>query len=348
MKLAAALTLFAGLALAVALLVWQGLGDIAALLAVAGPWVPLVCLFHLLPITATALSWRILLSAGGLPGQSLVDLVWLRWLADAINALLPVAQIGGEVVRGQALVRRHPGAGALIGAGIIVDLTLGLITLVWFILGGLALAAARDSVTSLLPMIGGVMVFALALAMLHRLQRSGLLLKLAHFLERQSGGSERWRSLAGGAADLDRELAALYRRPGPLLAATGWRLAAWGLGALEMGLALAILGHPVSVLDMLILESVAQAFRNAGFAIPGALGIQEGGLILAGSLIGVPAEVALALALVKRVRDLALGVPALLVWQGLELRGLRNPASAPAPALAGATELDPGTPALDG
>ena len=61
-----------------------------------------------------------------------------------------------------------------------------------------------------------------------------------------------------------------------------------------------------------MLESVGQAIRGAAFAIPGALGVQEGGYLLLASAVGLPSETGLALALAKRARELLLGVPGLL------------------------------------
>jgi glycosyltransferase 2 family protein len=45
-------------------------------------------------------------------------------------------------------------------------------------------------------------------------------------------------------------------------------------------------------------------------------------MIAAAAIFGVPAEVALAMALIKRVPDLVLGIPSLLLWQTLEGRRL--------------------------
>ncbi len=69
--------------------------------------------------------------------------------------------------------------------------------------------------------------------------------------------------------------------------------------------------------DALLLESLGQAIRGAAFAIPGSLGVQEGGYLLLAPLVGLPPEAALALSLAKRARELLLGragpaVPALL------------------------------------
>jgi hypothetical protein len=60
--------------------------------------------------------------------------------------------------------------------------------------------------------------------------------------------------------------------------------------------------------------------RSAGFFIPASLGVQEGGYLVFGMLFGLSPEVALALSLVRRVRQLLVGVPALFAWQYYEGR----------------------------
>jgi uncharacterized membrane protein YbhN (UPF0104 family) len=52
--------------------------------------------------------------------------------------------------------------------------------------------------------------------------------------------------------------------------------------------------------------------------VPGALGVFEGGLVAFGALFGLPADISLAISLAKRVRELALGLPGLAVWQWVE------------------------------
>src|SRR5207244_728287 len=66
--------------------------------------------------------------------------------------------------------------------------------------------------------------------------------------------------------------------------------------------------------------SLAQAVRGAAFAVPVALGAQEGGLIALCGLFNIPAEAALALSLVKRFADLGVGVPGLLLWHRIEAK----------------------------
>ncbi len=50
--------------------------------------------------------------------------------------------------------------------------------------------------------------------------------------------------------------------------------------------------------------------------------MQEGGFLIVGTMLGVPGEVALGVSLVKRVRDLIVGLPGLGAWQITEGTGL--------------------------
>ena len=82
---------------------------------------------------------------------------------------------------------------------------------------------------------------------------------------------------------------------------------------------LSSMGLPAGYPEALVIESLTQAiFAGAAFAIPGALGAQEGGLIAICAIFGVPAHVAIAMSLIKRVPDVVFGVPSLLGWQMLE------------------------------
>jgi hypothetical protein len=81
-----------------------------------------------------------------------------------------------------------------------------------------------------------------------------------------------------------------------------------------------------------MLESVGQAIRGAAFAIPGALGVQEGGYLLLASLIGLPPNAGLALSLAKRTREILLGLPGLIYLHVSERAGANAPAGElPAP-----------------
>jgi uncharacterized membrane protein YbhN (UPF0104 family) len=110
----------------------------------------------------------------------------------------------------------------------------------------------------------------------------------------------------------------MWREPRAILACTGWKLASWLLGTFEVWIALTLLGAPVGLLEALIVESLIEAVRGAAFLVPSALGVQEAGLVLLGSAIGLSADVALALSLVKRARELLVGLPGLALLSSIE------------------------------
>jgi hypothetical protein len=66
------------------------------------------------------------------------------------------------------------------------------------------------------------------------------------------------------------------------------------------------------------IESLVYAIRTAAFVVPSALGVQEAAYALLAPLMGVGPELGLAVSLLKRARDIAIGIPTLLAWQAME------------------------------
>ncbi len=85
-----------------------------------------------------------------------------------------------------------------------------------------------------------------------------------------------------------------------------------------------LLGHSTTVWNAVALESMCLAIRNLVFFVPGALGVQETGLVLIGAMIGLPADVAIALSLAKRFREIVIGLPTLVSWHWVEVGSIRR------------------------
>jgi len=256
-------------------------------------------------------------------------LVWVRWLGESVNTLLPVAQVGGEVVRARLLALRGMAATDA-GASVVADMTIGLLTQVVFTVMGLAALAALLGGNDLVwPLAGGIVVMTMLAIGFYAAQRRGLFARVAVRLEAAIGPNR--LVPADGARRLDAAVQAVYRRPTVVWRAALWRLVGWLMGAGEIWLAMHFMGVPMGPAEALALESLGQALRGLAFVVPAALGIQEGGLVLVGGLLGLSPESALALALIKRVREITLGIPGLVVWQAIEgrrgwrrLRGLAD------------------------
>lgn len=325
MKLGLVLGTLAGVLLA-GLLVWQsGIAGIATALRTAGWAIVPVVLFHVVQLLASALAWRAI--AAGLHARiGFGALLRLRWIREGVNNLLPSAQIGGELVAAR-LMRKH---GAELGpalAGVTADLTMEMLTQILFTLFCVALLLLSLGAPGLQDeavraVLGTLAVALLAAAGFLGAQLGGGALLVERLLERLAA---RFGWAAGGElAGLHASLRAVWRRPRGVARSAFWHGVSWLLGGIEVWLALRALGHPVTLSAATAIEGIGQALKSAGFAVPGAIGVQEGGYVLVCGFYGVPADAAIALSLVKRLRELAFGVPSLVAWREAERRGGRG------------------------
>lgn len=306
--------LIAGLALATGLIAWQGMATVAGLMATAGWRLLWLAPYYGLAIVLATASWLALFPAGAKPLP--MTALGASWIGFSVNWLLPAAQIGGELVKARLVTGAAvPGAGAF--ASVVADKTVQALTLVLYALIGLVLLLATVGGVGV-AVAAGLFVLLLGPAVwgFYRVQKAGPFAALARLARRLPIGA----ALAADAAATDAALAAVYARPRAVIAAGLWRLGFRLLLAGETWLALAFLGHPVSLVEAMILESLGQAVRGAAFAVPGGLGLQEGGFMALGAALGLGPETALALSLAKRVRELVIGLPGLAAWQLVEGR----------------------------
>jgi hypothetical protein len=144
--------------------------------------------------------------------------------------------------------------------------------------------------------------------------------RLQAFLPRLLGN----RISPEAAAGVDAEVQAALRRKSNVTTVGVLQLAALVSGAFEVWFALRLFGHPISAGSAIALESVTQALRSVAFMVPGGVGVQEGGLVLFGHMLGINGELALAVSMAKRLRELGWGLTSLLSWQWAEGRRLKR------------------------
>jgi putative membrane protein len=315
-----------GLLLFLALLVSQGLPALLSTLAAAGWGLLAVAAFHLIPLGSDAAAIRVLYHQGQ-TRHGLLDAVLTRWIGESANSLMPAGQLGGPVFMARYLAQRGmPMAQA--AAVITVSTTLQTFAQILFALLGVLLLGARaggvseHSLRSMALIASGFL--GLQIVGFYYLQRRGLFSKLLRLVTRLAG-TRKWSGLISQAQAIDAAVHQTYSCSGPVAASFLASLLGWLVGAGEVYLILLYMGHPVSWVTALLLESLGQAVRGAAFAVPGALGVQETGYVLLAPLAGLTAEVGLALSLAKRVRELLLGLPGLLY---LHLSGRSRAAAA--------------------
>jgi putative membrane protein len=305
----------AGLLLFVGILASQGVAAVFSTLALAKWGLLLVALYHLLPLVLDAAAIQVVLDAATARGSWLTSLL-ARWVGETANSVMPAGQLGGPVFIVRHLIQRGVHAQHAIAA-ITVSTTFQTLAQLLFALIGVLLLVSRASRTPddalAVPLLIGAGLLGLMLALFYRLQRRGLFARLARVIARLSLQADRSR-LVSRAEAIDQAIEDTHARGGRIAATFLLSLVGWLVGTGEVYWMLGFLERPVSWSDALLLESLGQAIRGAAFAIPGALGIQEGGYLLLAPLAGLPPQAALALSLAKRAREVLWALPGLLWW----------------------------------
>lgn len=322
MRILTLLSWVGGLALIAVLVHLADAGEVLRSAAVVGwGFLPLL-LIRVMLLYIDAHSWRLLLTRALRPGVH--GATFQRWIGESVSVLLPLATVGGELVRVRlAMLFGVPGAPAL--ASIVMDAVVAALSQMLFVGLGVALyaqlATAHDAVTQPI-VLGGVALATVATAMWVAV-RQGLLGRFAHLV----GGmvtSARVTWLADAMKSLDANIQAIADDRGRFARSVGWRLLGWMGGAAEVWLILWLLGRPIGVGEALMLDALTGAVRTAFFFVPGALGVQEGALMLLGGTLGLGGETMLAVAVVKRAREVVMSVPGLIAWHAVEARALRR------------------------
>ena len=243
----------------------------------------------------------------------------LRWIGELINTTLPVAQIGGDVIRARLLQRRlaAPARGA---ASVAVDFCLSLFAQILFTLLGFVLLARLGHAAGRWPVAISVAVSAALVPAFAVL--SWELLVRRRLLSAAERGARRMgqRRLAATLQALGAALALAATSCAALALSLALHLASFIGHAGELWLTLYLMGVSTGFAEALLLESLSLAARSAAFLIPSGWGAQEAALIAVAALTGIPAETALAVGLVKRAREFAIGLPGLLAWAVAERR----------------------------
>jgi putative membrane protein len=310
-----------GLASIVVLIVRENAQSIAVLLTQAGWRLLLLAPLHTVPLLLDVMGWRVLI----FERTRVRSLFLIAAIREAINRLLPVANVGGEFV-GIRLLSRDGISGVTATSSVIVEMLLNLVAQYLFFEFGLALllhitGSVQGKGALLIVFVGPLPVLALFFWLLYSGSLFRMLEKLgAKMLNpkpKQLGSSSK-------LIQLDIAIRRLASAHGRLALGTIWQLAGLIVGCSETWLALSWLGHPVSLSAALALESFTLAARSLIFFAPAGLGVQEAGLIGVGHLLGLGSDVAIALSLAKRMREILFGLPALAVWQLIAHRSNLN------------------------
>jgi len=314
MKVRLVLALLLGLAVLLAVLSQFDLGAVTAAMARTG-WGGFAL------IVLAGLAAEVVLALGLVPllpqPVPLGVIVASRQLRDSSSDVLPITQLGGVALAARALVLWGMAAPQA-SAAVIADLTAETFAQgLYVLLGVLASLSLLTADATLSPYVGAMLGGALFLA-----------LGSIGFALVQIGGS-RWAGRLSARLFAGRQnhvhafhetIAQLYRRRGRLALSILLQLAGWVASGLWLWVVLSAMGLGHSLWRAIAIQALLEGLRSATVFIPAAIGVQEAGYAMLAPVFGLPAEIGLAVSLLRRARDLVVAVPVLLVWQLIESR----------------------------
>jgi len=304
MKLGAVIAAILGLAVATWFVFHVGFAAVSNAIASAGlGGFVLLCLYGFVVFLVLGAAWFALM-----PRAGFWNFVWGRVVRDSAGEVLPFSQLGGILIGVRALVLRNVEAPAAFASSI-VDVTTEMMAQIAFILIGIALFRTGLPATTVFG-VGFVLAGSLLFIVM---QRRGIVLaeKLAErFLPAVARQTRAFREA----------VQEIYEHPSRLALSSAVHLLGWIASAGGTWLSVRLMGGSLRFVDAIAIESVLCALRSAAIVVPGALGVQEAGYAMLMPLFGLSPGIGLAVSLLKRAREIAIGAPVLLIWQAVEGR----------------------------
>ncbi|MGY8960998.1 MAG: lysylphosphatidylglycerol synthase domain-containing protein, partial [Alphaproteobacteria bacterium] len=281
-------------------------GDAVAHLAQFGWGLAIVLALYLTSFSMDALTWLVTLHTAPLNLRWFSRLWRIRLVGEAFNMTVPAGGMGGEPVKAILLKKRY-GVGYREGAAsLLMSKTVNILALLLFLSAGFFLMLRHTAIPETYVVAGGFGLTALTFGIvsffaIQRFQLSSIL----------TGKLEQWpvfRSIVGKLDDIrevENHFLEFYSRDKlRFTGAMALALLSWAIGVLEIYYALEFLGHPVSLAEAWIIESMTQRSRAGSFFIPASIGAQDGAFVLMCTAITGSPELGVAVALVRRMREI--------------------------------------------
>lgn len=309
MKLGLTIAALIGAGFVVWLAYYLGIDAVAAAIASVGvAGFALSVVVGLILFVILGLAWSALV----LDGRPSV-FIWGRTVRDCTGELLPFSQLGGLVIGARSVMLKGV-SGPMAFGSTVVDMTVEMSAQLLFVLIGIVLCLIEVQFisTSLGTALGvGLLAAIAAVVAFLFVQKRGIALaeRIAHRF---------FPKLAMPAAQLGQTVTAIYARPRAIIWSFVFHFLGWVGSAFAAWLFIRLMGIDIGFDSVLVIEALLCAIRSAAVIVPGALGVQEAGYAGLAPLFGLPPEVGLAVSLLRRARDIVIGVPVILWWQAME------------------------------
>ena len=307
MRLLSIILLLAGALLFAGILYQTDLAEVWGYVQRLSWWgIAAIFALYLVAVSADVFAW--LLTFRSLP----VKLGWFFRLwrvhvaGDALNSVTPGAPFGGEPVKAALLNGRYGIRYHEIAATWVLMQTI----LVGSQLIFLVVAVALMSQVAALPgpyktaAFGGLALLTFCVVMFFVAQRYRFLSRLGRWSGRTWLGVKALRAVRHIRHVEGRIIQFYVARGRKCAAAVSLEFCNWLLGAVEIYLIMWLLDSPITLAEAWVIEGVVLLVRTVFFLIPAGVGVQEGAfIIVCQAITGVP-TIGVAVALIRRFREL--------------------------------------------
>ncbi|HSF03445.1 MAG TPA: lysylphosphatidylglycerol synthase domain-containing protein [Solirubrobacterales bacterium] len=324
--------LFLGGIVLLAVLIWRvGPVSIGHVLLAVGWTAILVPAPHVLQAVGETSGWWLAFSRGSCP-VSFATLLRVNIAVKVVQGVTPSVSQATELVRIHLLRQAGVPADLATASVVMAKTTASAGELVFVVLGvgTLAGSMAIDR-ASVIGAGVGIGILALVLVGLLAWQRVGLFRPLAWLGMRLGlvrGFLERHGALLASTETLLQDY--LVEQRARFLASGVAYLVSWLLSVVETWVFLWMLGLQTTIVDALLIQAwLALVVRLTAF-VPSNIGTLEGGVLMVFAIVGLSPQAALALALLRRVRQLVWMTAALAVLPRARRPSSTDPAAEPA------------------
>ena len=275
----------------------------------------LLVLAHIPTLFLDTLAWKILMR------KNYLGLLWcflITWISQTAGKITPTGAITGEFVRIYLSIKKgmttSEASSTVIGDLALAAFSLLIMALVSFLFLfynsenlNVFQGKVRYLTFSIVILIFATVGFCISIR--KRFMKS-FLRKFPRIIKLN-------KEIINNLIKFDFELFRLSFRLKIVFLALFYRTLGWIGGAFEIYVFFLIIGVSVDFTDVIIIESITGIIRAIVFFIPAGLGVQEISFVIVGNFLGLASPVSFSAAIGRRIREILVGVPALITWYKL-------------------------------
>jgi uncharacterized protein (TIRG00374 family) len=251
------------------------------------------------------LGWYFAFGKNSTAGLSFFSLFLVRWTGEALNNVVPSAYIGGEALKAYLLNKKGTPLATAASAIVVGRTVQTLAQLVFIALGAIAFRQILSVAPGLWKGIFAVLIVGLMVVIvLFWLQIRGLFGGLWRLFKKLHIRLAILETENEHLHHIDRQIVEFYRTDRKYFALSfGAYFIGWLFDTVEIYLTAYLLGIPMAWIQALAIESFVSVAKFLGLFVPGAIGVQEAGIVFLCRAAGLPDAFGITYAIIRRGRE---------------------------------------------